>query len=930
MKPYTLLLLGLLLASAAEAQTTDEARLEVTVTDAASGEALGYAVCSLRPKEGNGKERAAAADARGVCLLEGLKPGRFELRLLYMGHVFLQGELQLPAGLTRRRIRLDIDPVAIGEVLVTAAESKGPTSSSKIGREAIAHIQPSSIADLMELIPGGRATDPSFGAPQEIRLREADPFSSSANYATSALGTQIQVDGIPISNDANLQYSTSYGSIQEYANVNRGVDTRAISTDDIESVEIVRGIPSVEYGDLTSGLVKVKRREGGRDLTARFKADMSSKLFSVGKGFERKGEGDAERTTLNINADYLTAASDPRNPRQSYQRLTGSVRFGRHWQGSAYRYSAGGSLDYTGSFDDKKSDQDLDNGLGGPVERYKSNYNRTQFAATFAVEARHRQFFHSLDLTASFSAEFDRIDRWRFVETGSDFAKTWGTEPGEYDAVIIPASYDATLLVDGKPFYGYAKAVATFNADTERSRNTLRVGADWSMDKNYGRGLVFDVARPFSPQMDSRPRAYDAIPALHKLSLFLEDATTLALGDFRVEATGGVRAASMFNLGRRYTIQGKFYFDPRANVVVALPRFHVAGRNLSLRLGGGVGWHTKFPTMDSLYPDTEYFDFTQLNYWPANPALRRINLRLYTLDPTNYDLRAARNFKWEVRLDAGWNDNQLSVTYFREDMTSGFRTTSDYRSFTFRDYDETAIDMEQLDGPPSLDGIPYTEERRLGGYSRSTNGSRTEKSGIEFAFTSQRIRAIATRITVTGAYFRTNYSNMHPEYLLPTSAPGGQTYPYVGYYFSTDGYLREMCNTNFLLDTQIPRLKLILSTSFQCMWFLGSRNTPVSAWPISYLDENLVSHPFTAESAADGLLSALVRDSDPTLWRYVTTPFSMNVNLKITKKLYRDKMAVALFVNKLLDYTPDYHTSDGRHIRREVTPYFGMELNIKL
>ena len=52
MKPYTLLLLGLLLASAAEAQTTDEARLEVTVTDAASGEALGYAVVrSVRRKE---------------------------------------------------------------------------------------------------------------------------------------------------------------------------------------------------------------------------------------------------------------------------------------------------------------------------------------------------------------------------------------------------------------------------------------------------------------------------------------------------------------------------------------------------------------------------------------------------------------------------------------------------------------------------------------------------------------------------------------------------------------------------------------------------------------------------------------------------------------------------------------------------------------
>lgn len=928
MKLHSLLLLGLLLSPAAEAQTPIEARLEVTVTDDASGEALGYAVCALRPKEGNGKERAAAADAQGVCLLEGLKPGRFELHILYMGHVFRQGDLQLPSGLTRRSVRLDIDPVAIGEVLVTAAESKGPASSSKIGRDAIAHIQPSSIADLLELIPGGRASDPVFGAPQEIRLREASP-SSNDNYATSALGTQIQVDGIPISNDANLQYSTSLGSIREYTNVDRGVDTRAISTDDIESVEIVRGIPSVEYGDLTSGLVKVKRREGGRDLTARFKADMSSKLFSVGKGFER-GRAGTDRTTLNINADYLTAAADPRNPRQNYQRLTGSVRLGRSWQGSAYRYSAGGTLDYTGSFDNKKSDQDLDNGLGGPVERYKSSYNRTQIAASLSMEARQRQFFHSLDFTASFSAQFDRIDRWKFVETGGDFAKGWGTESGEYDALIVPASYDATLLVDGKPFYGYAKAVATFNADTERSRNTLLLGADWAMDKNYGRGLVFDVARPFSPKMSSRPRAYDVIPALHKLSFFIEDATTVTLGDLRVEATGGVRATSMLNLGSRYAIQGKFYFDPRANVTVALPRFEAAGRDLALRLSGGVGWHTKLPTMNQLYPEMCYFDVTQLNYWPSNhPENRRINLRLHTDDPTNYELRAARNFKWEVRLDADWNGNQLSVTYFREDMKSGFRSTSAYQRYISKKYDAEAIDEDRLDGPPALDDLPYVMDTTLTSYGMTTNGSRTKKEGVEFTFSTQRIRAIATRITVTGAYFRTNYSNMHPEYRVPVSAPDGKPYPYVGYYFSTDGYLNEMCNTNFLLDTQIPRLKLIFSTSFQCLWFVGKRNSPGSAEPISYIDKELVSHPFTAESAADGVLSAMVRDINPTLFRYETTPFSMNVNLKITKKLYQDKMAVSLFVNKLLDYTPSYDLFD-RHVRREVTPYFGMELNLKL
>ena len=36
---------------------------------------------------------------------------------------------------------------------------------------------------------------------------------------------------------------------------------RSISTDDIESVEVIRGIPSVEFGNLTSGVVNIKKKE---------------------------------------------------------------------------------------------------------------------------------------------------------------------------------------------------------------------------------------------------------------------------------------------------------------------------------------------------------------------------------------------------------------------------------------------------------------------------------------------------------------------------------------------------------------------------------------------------------------------------------------------------------------------------------------------
>ncbi|HCY73485.1 MAG TPA: TonB-dependent receptor, partial [Rikenellaceae bacterium] len=110
---------------------------------------------------------------------------------------------------------------------------------------------------------------------------------TDSDYATSALGTKFVIDGHPINNDANLQSTPAYSSYGS-SYVNFGTDMREISTEDIENVEIVRGIASVKYGDLTSGLVNIIRKKGGNDIHARFKSDMKSKLFYIGKGFEWK------------------------------------------------------------------------------------------------------------------------------------------------------------------------------------------------------------------------------------------------------------------------------------------------------------------------------------------------------------------------------------------------------------------------------------------------------------------------------------------------------------------------------------------------------------------------------------------------------------------------------------------------------------------
>ena len=216
-----------------------------------------------------------------------------QLKISYIGYKTL---ITVPTKDGRYLMRAEIS--RLGEVVVTAQESRGLTSASKIEKHAMEHLQPSSFADLLELLPGGQSKDPVLNAANTIRLREANPMGS--DYATSSLGTSFLVDGAPISTNANMQYVS--GAWESAAtsrdNTNAGVDMRTISTDDVESVEIVRGIPSVEYGDLTSGLVKINRRRGGHDWQARLKSDMGSQLFYLSKASEW-----TNGTTLNLSAD---------------------------------------------------------------------------------------------------------------------------------------------------------------------------------------------------------------------------------------------------------------------------------------------------------------------------------------------------------------------------------------------------------------------------------------------------------------------------------------------------------------------------------------------------------------------------------------------------------------------------------------------------
>lgn len=892
-----------------------------TVTDANDGTPLSAAVVTVE-KDGR-IVKWGVSDMYGEYHINGLESGKYTLEFSYVSYKTVSREISL-TGDVKLSQKLVPDTEVLNEVTVTAVENKGITSSTRIGCDAIAHIQPSSFADLLELLPGGMAKDPVLGSPQLINLRSANSLSN-ADYATSALGTRFMIDGRPVNNDANMQSTpafSNYGS----SYVNYGTDMREISTEDIDNVEIVRGIASVKYGDLTSGLVNITRKRGGKDLHARFKSDMKSKLFYLGKGFE--WGDDSDRRTINASANYLDSRSDPRQTRQNWKRLTSSVRFGRDMRNEDFTKSFSVNLDYIGSFDNQKSDVDLDKTEGGmPIETYKSTYNKYSVGTRFSIKSRDGdKIFRSWEGSASVTYENDQINRWRHVSLGKASPVSTSLEPGEHDAIIIPAKYDATLKVEGRPFYGFASTSAVF----AKGRSRLEVGAEWNMDKNYGRGTIFDTSRPFSTSMSVRPRPYSIIPANHRFSAFAEESRSKDIGKFSLDWVLGLRAEMMAGAGNKFDVNLKPYLDPRSNLRLAFPVIQVGEYKLVTSIYGGIGRHTKFPTMDMLFPDPIYGDITQFNYWPVEENLRRVNLLVYKVDPTNWNLKAASNVKWEIGINADWDDFSFSMDYFRENMTSGFRYSYEYMSVAYKRYDASSIDKSSLTGPPSLSGIPYQNDTVLTAYSFTTNGSRTLKEGIEFTIGTKRIKALNTKITANGAWFRTEYMNSQPEYYRPGVMIDGKSYPYIGIYDKNDGSYYDSMITNLMLDTQIPKLGLIFSTSFQCMWFSGHKSMPDSKYPESYMDKAGNIHPFDADAAAnDAVLRHLIKDYTASLYQYQRTPFSMNLNLKVMKRLYRDKVSCSLYVNKIFDVTPNYHRNNAL-VRRSVTPYFGMELDFKI
>lgn len=876
--------------------------------------------------DANGKKHYASSDAEGNFTIENLTDGKCTITVSYVGYDTRHLSYNLN-GLLSVIIPLSSDSKELDEVVVTARESQGITTSSVIDRKAIEHLQPSSFTDLLALLPGGSTKLPDLTSTNSIHLRQAG--TGSSDYDISSMGTVFITDGIPINSNANMQIvkqasSSLYGDADAARNhTTTGVDMRTIPTDNIESVEVIRGIAPAEYGDLTSGVVLINRKLMATPLEARFKADSYSKLFYVGKGIQ-KGN-----FIMNLGADYLDAKQEPSNSLDSYRRLTLSVRLQNTWKFNAGSLRWKWNSDYTGSFDKKKHDPEI---LKQKDDRYKSDYNRFSTSHSLLFTPQKEMFLKSLNFDIALAYESSQITQDKRISLSRDVAVSTTLEEGEHDGTYLPYNYMAHVTVDGKPLNIYSKLKGVFAVKTGKLSQNFNAGIEWKMDKNYGHGQEYDPGYPISPGTPYRPRNYSNIPASHQMSTYVQDLLTLPIGKNKFTAQLGLRATSMLGMDSRYDMDGKPYLDPRLNAQWQFPSFDIAGKPFVIDINGGWGMQTKFPTLLQIYPDFIYNDIIELNYFNQNPDYRRLYIKTYVINPVNYNLHPARNRKWEVRLGSQWNGYSFSITYFRESLASGFRSSTQILPFSYRDYNENAINGRALTGKPELANIPYTDKTILGGYGQTTNGSKLIKQGIEWQLSTRRFNAIKTRVTINGAWFKTTYTNSEPMFMNNTTAVVNGTPVndlYVGYYDNTSGSIRQQFNTNFMTDTYLPRLGLAFSLTAECTWFTMSQAMRVNGVPSAYktIDGNV--YPYTNESRNDPYLRFLVINYNDAGFAKQRVPFWMFLNLKVTKD-FGKWMRFALFIDRMIDYMPDYETNSGLTVRRNSKPYFGMEINFTI
>ena len=908
---------------------------------------LGYATVAI-PDMALG----TTSNENGKYELDGVPAGKVRLSIQFVGKVTIDTLVNATKDLNLN-FTLKNESFKLKEVTVTATNSRtGKSTASHISRTAMDHMQATSLNDIMALLPGGLATNSTLDKSQQINIRQLSSGTNADDI--NALGTAVIRDGAPISNNANLSalqptVAGSGAAMSGGASATGGTDVRSISTENIESIEVIRGIPSVEYGDLTSGAVIINTKAGREPLRVKAKANPNVYQASFGKGFELGGKKGA----LNISADYAYNTNETTASNIHYQRATAKALYSNTW--GALRSNT--SLDFIygkDEHDPNPDEQATYTVSSGRDVGFTLNTNGTWrinkgwlktikyvLSGTYTDKQSHYESLYApanapYSSTTTDGAILGNVAGQHIFDANGNQITNFEGIDANYAATYLPNEYIGKHDMDSREINIFAKLNANFFKQSGHVSNRIVAGVDFKSDGNVGDGKTWDAACPpfrsaSYTNATFRPRKYSDIPFINQFGAYIEDNFKWSIGgthDFQLQA--GVRYDKASVVGD--------VISPRLNASMEI----IPGK---FSIFGGYGITAKMPTLLYLYPENAYFEYINYNGLSTKDDGRFITTtRVFEVD--NSDLKIAKNHKAEVGFKLNLGKVSLNVTGYHERLKNGYalsKTIDTHKCVDFMFYKRNSQTGELE--PQYYDKDTQEAYKALSYYNAPTNNLNVENSGIEFDLNVGRIDAIRTSFNLSGAWMRSKTWDEGYSFYDPSNDAYNKRKPVAIYNKADNKSYAERFSTTLRATHNIPQIGLVVTLTAQAVWqdadWMTYGNDTI---PMGYINNKdgkttwFAKNQFqTVEEFRAGSDENVEYDD---LWRNTShnniikeslDPY-FTFNLNVTKEI-SDMLRVSFFANNMFRSYPK--TPSKRELGKYITGYtnrffFGLEMSLTL
>ena len=796
------------------------------VTDEDSKQPVEFASLLLKD---NGQWAITGSDGRFT--IKSVPTGKAVLTIQCLGYATRTITLNITKDIPRLQIQLKQESLKLDEVTVTAKRKRDEaTTSYSIDRTTLDNQQVLNVSDIAALLPGGRTVNPSLMTDARLALRSGDQEKGNASF-----GTAIEVDGIRMDNNA---------AVGETA----GASTRTISASNIESVEVVTGIPSVEYGDLSNGVVKVNTRKGKSPFIIEGKINQNTRQIALNKGFNLGGR----RGVLNTSLEHARSFSDAASPHTAYQRNILSLHYMNIFCQSTTPLTLNAGL--SGNIGGYNSEADPDNELDD-YAKVRDNAFRANAELNWLLNKR---WLTNLNLRGSLAYNDRKATNYSHASSASTQPYIHTMEEGYFIAQPYDESAPAPIIlgptgywhvkqfVDSKPLNWSLRLKGELNHRFGTVQGHALAGIEYTGSRNNGQGTYYEDLR-YAPTW--RPYCYDDLPTMHNLALYAEEKVSIPTSKRSTfELTAGLRDDITIIGGSDYGTVSSL--SPRVNSRYIFWRQRRAYWLTDLSVHAGWGKSVKLPSFQVLYPSPAYSDRLAFS---SPSTSTNTSFYAYHTHPSKAVYNPDLRWQYTNQTDLGFEltikgGTRIALSAFYHQTRNPYMATSIYTPFAYLYTPPAALDgvtipladrvygIDRQTGVVTVAAADGSQQQMLVGNPRRVwlsntkyvNASPLNRYGLEWTVDLQQIRALRTSIRFDGNYYY--YKGIDDVLFadIPLSnatMADGQPYQYVGYYRGSaatstsysanasvaNGSLSKQLNLNTTITTHIPKIRLIVA-----------------------------------------------------------------------------------------------------------------------